>query len=217
MSLRARVGAFFFEGDDPRPVALEQAHPAPRLPATAPLAVVLGPTGSVVSVAAAVAGELRARERAPAALICMWRPAGPCATASPAGAATLGARRTAQRLADRGAAATACGRLAWLVLDDDPAAAAASAHRAVAAAADAPAVVAVAAPRPAPFESLLAAADLAVVVLPSDADPALASLALSGLPARSATVQPPLAPGPARWAAMAGLARLRGLPDVAGR
>ena len=177
----------------------------------------LGPAGSVVPVAAAVAGELRARERAPAALICTWRPAGPSATASPAGAATLGARRAAQRLADRGAAATACGRLAWLVLDDDPGAAAVSAHRAVAAAVDAPAVIAVAAPRPAPFESLLAAADLAVVVLPSDADPALASLALSGLPAPSATVQPPLAPGPARWAAMAGLARLRGLPEVAGR
>ena len=72
-------------------------------------------------------------------------------------------------------------------------------------------------PAPAPFESLLAAADLAVVVLATDADPALASLALSGLPAPSATVQPPLAPGPARWAAMAGLARLRGLPAVASR
>ena len=78
-------------------------------------------------------------------------------------------------------------------------------------------MIAVAAPRPAPFESLLAAADLAVVVLAPDADPALASLALSGLPAPSAAVQPPLAPGPARWAAMAGLARLRGLPEVAGR
>ena len=217
MSLRARVGAFFFEGDESRPVAPERQRPAPGLPAIPPLAVVLGPAGSVVPVAAAVAGELRARERAPAALICTWRPAGPSATASPAGAATLGARRAAQRLADRGAAATACGRLAWLVLDDDPGAAAVSAHRAVAAAVDAPAVIAVAAPRPAPFESLLAAADLAVVVLPSDADPALASLALSGLPAPSATVQPPLAPGPARWAAMAGLARLRGLPEVAGR
>ena len=177
----------------------------------------LGPPGSVVPVAAAVAGELRARERAPAALICTWRPAGPSAPASPAGAATLGARRVAQRLADRGAAATACGRLAWLVLDDDPGAAAVSARRAVAAAVDAPAVIAVAAPRAAPFESLLAAADLAVVVLATDADPALASLALSGLPAPSATVQPPLAPGPARWAAMAGLARLRGLPEVASR
>jgi hypothetical protein len=221
--LLGRVGAFFFE-------AAESPARSPDPPAPAPdgalvRAAVLGAPASVVPVAAACAGELRARSKAPAALICIWRPADVRAVAavelepeapaaqSPAGATTPGARRLAGRLAGRDLGATACGRLAWLALDPDPAEAAGQFRRCIAAAA-APAVLAVAGPRPQPFEPLLPDLDLCVAVLAADIDPALRELAVAGLPARDHAIVPPLPPGPPRWAAMAGLARLRSLPEA---
>jgi hypothetical protein len=36
----------------------------------------------------------------------------------------------------------------------------------------------------------------------------------AALPARTCAILPPLSVGPPRWAAMAGLARLRALPEV---
>jgi hypothetical protein len=217
-----RVGAIFFEGAESPARA---PSPPPPAAGAAPIeAAVLGAPAAVVPVAAACAGELRARSRAAAALICVWRPADAPAPAgeldpeapaarSPAGATTPGARRLAARLVARDLNATACGRLAWLALDPDPDAAAGQFRR-CRSAAGAPLVLAVAGARPEPFEPLLADLDLCVAVLSPDIDPALRELAAARLPARSHAVVAPLQPGPPRWAAMAGLARLRSLPAV---
>ena len=218
-----RVGSFFLEAAE---TPAQWPDPPAPAPDAAPLrAAVLGAPASVVPVAAACAGELRARSKAAAALICIWRPAdvaappalGPepeaPAARSPAGATTPGARRLAARLAACELGATACGRLAWLALERDPTAAARQFRRCCAMA-GAPLVLAVAGARPEPFEPLLADADLCVAVLPADIEPALRELAVARLPARGHAVMPPLPPGPPRWAAMAGLARLRSLPEV---
>jgi hypothetical protein len=172
-------------------------------------AVVLGAPTAAVPVAAACAGELRAQARAAAAVLCVWRGGEP-----PAGATTPAVRRLAARLAAHGLAATASGRLAWVALDPAPGDAAAQVQRARALA-GAPVVLAVAGPRPAAFEPLLADAALALVVLPAEADETLRALALATLPSRASLAVPPLPPGPPRWAAMAGLARMRSLKPVA--
>jgi hypothetical protein len=219
--LLGRAAAIFFE-------AAESDAPAPSsapAPGAEPVdAAVLGGPAVVVPVAAACAGELRARGRAAAALLCIWRPAGepppspepeagePVAR-SPAGATTPGAKRLAGRLTAHDLPATACGRLAWLALDPDPARAAGQFRRARAMAA-VPVVLAVAGPRPEPLEPLLAELELCVAVLPADIDQALRELAIARLPARNHAVVAPLPPGPPRWAAMAGLARLRSLPEA---
>jgi hypothetical protein len=177
-----------------------------------------------VPVAAACAGELRARTGAAASLLCVWRPVphrravepeGAAPTAQPpAGATTPGARRLAARLVAHELPATGCGRLAWLALEHDPASAATTMRRCLAIA-DGPVVLAIAGPRPPAFEPLLAELDLALAVLPSDIDPALRELAVATLRARQRAVVAPLPPGPPRWAAIAGLARLRSLPREA--
>jgi hypothetical protein len=222
--LLGRAAAIFFEAAEP-----DAPAPAPSapVPGAAPVdAAVLGGPAVVVPVAAACAGELRARGRAAAAVLCIWRPAGEPppspepeagepAARSPAGATTPGAKRLAGRVAAHDLPATACGRLAWLALDPDPARAAGQFRRARALA-GAPVVLAVAGPRPEPLEPLLAEFDLCVAVLPADIDPALRELAIARLPARNHAIVAPLAPGPPRWAAMAGLARLRSLPDSVG-
>jgi len=51
-------------------------------------------------------------------------------------------------------------------------------------------------------------------VLAADVDPVLRELTVARLPARDHAVVGPLPPGPPRWAAMAGLARLRSLPEI---
>jgi hypothetical protein len=216
--LLGRVGAFFFEAAEspPRPSP-------PPLPRTTPVrAAVLGAPVAVVPVAAACAGELRARSKAAAALICIWRPAQALAhepepeapaAQSPAGATTPGARRLASRLGAHDLPATACGRLAWLALDPEPTEAAGQFRRCMTMA-GAPLVLAVAGPRPEPFEPLLADLDLCVAVLPADIDPGLRELAIARLPAHDHAIVPPLPAGPPRWAAMAGLARLRSLGEV---
>ena len=265
MSRIARIGAFFFEPDDesrrdaaPPPGAasdaastsLDAARAASHSydgPGSWTHGAVLGSDPVVVPVAAACAGELRARDRAAAATLCVWRAVPeavgavetgvehaftpfsdavapeetPAATAArersrtPTSAATPGARRLAARLAAQDVAATACGRLAWVVLPAEPEAAVEQVERCLRAAA-APVVLAIACPRPAAFEPLLARLDLALAVLPADAEPALRALALASLPAREPCIVPPLPPGPPRWAAMAGLARLRSLPPLGG-
>jgi hypothetical protein len=220
--LLGRAAAIFFEAAEAP--AREAAAPPSAAGAVAADAAVVGPAAAVVPVAAACAGELRARARAAAALICIWRPAGAPTPAvapdpeepaarSPAGATTPGAKRLAARPAAHDLAATACGRLAWLALDAVPAVAAGQFHR-CRSIAGVPIVLAVAGPRPAELEPLLAELDLCVAVLPADVDPALRALALARLPARSHATVAPLPPGPPRWAAMAGLARLRSLSEV---
>jgi hypothetical protein len=217
--LLARVGAYFLEA------AEAPAHPAPgpQEPAVVPArAAVLGAPAVAVAVAAACAGELRARSRSPAALLCVWRPPGVPAAApelelpaarSPAGAATPGAARLAARLVTQELRATACGRLAWLLLEPEPAVAARQFRRCLAVA-GAPLVLGVAGPRPPEFEPLLTDVDVRVAVLPADIDPALRELSIATLPGGDGCVVSPLPAGPPRWAAMAGLARLRSLPEA---
>lgn len=224
--LLRRLGGIFFELADPSPATSDDHHVAPPAPASGAAAippprhaVVVGAAGAVVPLAAAAAGELRARHRAGAALLCVWRPAGvespdderTPAARSPAGATTPGAARLAARLVAHELAATACGRLAWLLLDPAPTVAAEQARRCLAIVAD-PVVLALAGPRPAAFEPLLAELDLAIAVLPAGADESLRALAIAGLPTPARHLLSPLAPGPARWSALAGLARLRSLP-----
>jgi hypothetical protein len=212
----ARVVAFFVA---PGAAAKAEAGPVPVVDATAsaspPCAAVVG-SGErpVVPVAAAVAGELRLRAGVPAALVAVWRPDTPART--PVGAATPGARRLAARLAgEQPAAATACGRLAWLPLPAEPVEAA-HAAAGLAARTGAPVVLALCGPRTPALEPLLAAQDLAVAVLRADADHDLRALALAALPVPepARAIHAPLAPGPPRWAALAGLARLRSLPGT---
>jgi hypothetical protein len=219
--LLSRVGAFFLDQAS-TPAAEPASAPAPV--AVPQAAAVLGAPAAVVPVAAACAGELRARHGASAALICIWRP-GPAPSPltecngsepparSPAGATTPGARRLANRLTAHELPATACGRLAWVALDPDAEAAAGQVRRALLLA-KAPLVLAVAGPRPEAFEPLLRSLDLAIAVLAADAEPSLRVLAAGAPPAPELVILPPLAPGPPRWAAMAGLARLRALPEV---
>jgi len=192
-------------GDGRRPGEAIGALPPAAPDPAAVFAVVLGAPAAAVPLAAAAAGELRAQAGSAAALVCVWG-----ASVPPAGASTPAVRRLAERHANRGGEAIACGRLAWLALDADPTAAAAQAGRALAVG-GAPVVLTVGGPRPAAFEPLLREADLAIAVLPDDAEEALRALALATLPAGTALTLPPLPPGPPRWAAMAGLARLRAL------
>lgn len=211
-TLIRRLGAFLLEPSDP------PASPSPPPPPSAPpaipaRAVVLGGAAHVPPVAAACAGELRSRGKAAAALVCLWRPGGDPLDedpASPAGATTPAARRVAAALEAEGLGATACGRLAWLALPDDPAEAAPVLRRGLALA-EVPVVIAVAGPRPAAFEAVLATADLTLAVLPADAAEPLRDLVLASLPGAGHVVAP-LPPGPPRWAALAGLTRLRSLP-----
>jgi len=221
--LRSRIGAFLFEQGAPDAGAAAVAPPGTT---AAPLAAgfaacVVGSAGVVVPLAAACAGELRARAGAPTALLCVWEPleAPPADSqvddaGARAGATTPAAKRAAARLSAHGLPSTACGRLAWLALDTAATGAAVQAQRARTLA-DVPFVLALAGPRHVAFEPLLASLDLAVAVLPADADPALAALAATTLPTPRTLVAPPVSPGPPRWAAMAGLARLRSLPQVA--
>jgi hypothetical protein len=211
-----RLGAFLLEPADPAPPPRPAAPPSS--PPAGPLrAAVLGAAGHVPPVAAACAGELRARAGAGTALVCLWRPGESVPgddedPASPAGATTPGARRVAAALDAEGLRATACGRLAWLALPDDPADAAPTLRRGLALA-TVPVVIAVAGPRPAAFEPILATADLSLAVLPADATESLRGLALASLPG-TGHILAPLPPGPPRWAALAGLTRLRSLPGT---
>ncbi len=61
---------------------------------------------------------------------------------------------------------------------------------------------------------MLAVADVGLAVLPAEAEEALRALALEHLPGAVRRIVAPLPPGPPRWAALAGLARLRSLPSL---
>ncbi len=135
------------------------------------------------------------------------------AASAPAGATTPAARRLAAALEQDDLAATACGRLTWLALPDEPDRAVAAVRRALPAV-PVPVVIAVAGPRPAALEPVLAVADVGLAVLPPDAEETLRALALEHLPGTLRRLVAPLPPGPPRWAALAGLARLRSLPEV---
>ena len=183
-----------------RPPTAAAAALPPRF---APRALVLGRPEEGVPVAAALAGGLREQDRAAGALLTTW----PSAAPPRAALGTPAASRLAARLQARGLAAVARGRLAWLALGSDQLALAARAVAAV----DVPAVIAVVGPRTAASDELLADQDLVVLVVGSDAEAGLETLALSGLqdcPAPVVVQRPLDSPG-ARPAALAGWGRLR--------
>ena len=202
--LLARAAAAFVE--PAAPAIVPAAATLPR----AGRALVLGRPADALPLAAALAGELRARERAAAALLVSWpsEPVRPALAARPA-------QRLAVRLDSRGLEAVARGRLAWLALSKPSVGAAAATVRAEAAA-DGPSVVAVTGPRCDALDALIEDSHLVVVVLPRDADPALAELALAGLSACRAPVIvcPPLTGALTRLLALAGRGRLRHAPSA---
>jgi hypothetical protein len=116
----------------------------------------------------------------------------------------------AARLARRGLAASAHGRLVWIGLGPGPDEEA----RIAAAAGDAPVVLALLGPRSAAADALLAAHDAAL--LAADPDSPLAALAMAdlrrlGVPLRCWA---PPAAGAARLAALAGWSAPAGVPEV---
>jgi hypothetical protein len=196
-SVRERVAAFFVAPASPS---------AERLTATVPAetrAVVLGTPSDAPPLAAAVALTLRAAERAPAALVAVWRSGGGADPTS-RGVATRSASRLATRIAGRDLSAVARGRLAWLHLPEEPAAAAAALRRATAAV-HGPVVTALAGARPAALDPLVEAHDLVVVA--AEPDTALAGAALAALAGHcvSVVVCRPLPRRLSRALAVAGL------------
>jgi len=172
-------------------------------------AAVLGRASDALAVGAALAGELRVREHAPAALLAVWpgeRPIGAMAAA--------GARRLAARLQARELPAVARGRLAWLALDASPQDAARSFARAEAAT-DGPSVLAVCGPRCPWMDKLLAERELVLLVTGTDAAQALTELAFADLVGCRGPVVacPPILATSARLLALAGRGRLRDVPD----
>jgi hypothetical protein len=214
--LLARAAALVVELRSPHELLAAPAAPG------APRVLVLGGAAVAPPLAAALAGTLRARERAPATLVCVWAPATSAPSAAPPAAAgtravslwaSAGARRLAARLVARGLDARAAGRLAWLTLPPEAGAAAEALGRLVGWL-DAPIVTALAGPRAPAFDALAAEHDVFVAVRPaagpgmsSAARDALASLALSGLGGVTVACDP-LPAGVASWRARAGLARL---------
>jgi len=148
----------------------------PRTPACVAL---LAPTGDAPALAAGLGLALARRERAPAAVVCLWAAEGGRALwrvpALPAAA------RIAAALAARGHASRGSGRLVHVRLAEQCDEAAAEARRVAAVAGGAPTVLTLAGPRAAAFDALLAEQDLVVVAVAAGADPALARLALAGL------------------------------------
>lgn len=169
---------------------------------------VLGHPSEAIAVAAALAGELRAREHAPAALLAVWP--GERVTGALAGA---GARRLAARLEGRELTVIARGRLAWLALDSAAPAAARSLSRAEAAT-DGPSVLAVCGPRCPTIDALLVERDLVLLVTAPGAAPALSEIALADLAGCRAPVLacPPVRLIASRLLALGGRGRLRDVP-----
>jgi hypothetical protein len=181
------------------------AEPAPRTP---PGVAVLSAAVDAQTLGCALGLALASRRKAPVVAVCVWTgdlPAGSTwrAPALPA------ARRLAAVLRSREHDARAAGRLAVIRLPAAPDEAVAQARRAAAAAGAAPTVLALGGPRVAVFDALLAEQDLVVVATSTDADPALARLAVSGLArtARACVCEVPPAHS-ARTLAAAGLTLL---------
>jgi hypothetical protein len=191
-----RAAEFFLAPPERRdePVALP---PAAR-------AVVLGSAADTPGLAAAVALSLRSTDRAPAAVVASWG-AGRELRAT---AATRATARLAARLTGHDLATTPRGRLVWLALPPEPAAAA-EALRRTSALVECPLVTALAGARPPELEALVAEHDLALVAAhpgTTIARAALARLADRGIAASACT---PPRRGLLRTLALAGLAAPR--------
>jgi hypothetical protein len=205
--------------DEPRarPVALA-SPPATRetplsrvaRPSTgeAPLSrvAVLGPPAAVPPLAAAVALTCRARARVPSALVALWRApdaAGP--PPRPGGPVLPGAAALAARLSRRDLPVVARGRLAWLALPASGDDALPMLRHAEAAAGDLPVVLALARPRDAAIDALLAERELLILAAAPGSPLAHAAEADTGVLGVPVRAWPPLPPGAARLAALAGL------------
>jgi hypothetical protein len=129
------------------------------------------------AVGAALGLAVAAAHRAPCAVVCRWT--GIESVESPrSGLASGSARRLAQRLAARGLAAGACGRVVTVALPASEIEARAATERALAAAGDLPLVLAIAGARSPAFDPLLANLDRLIVVPPAGAPVGLESLAI---------------------------------------
>jgi hypothetical protein len=164
----------------------------------------LAAVGDAPALAAGLGLALAQRERAPAAVICLWSsPAGRPLWRAPALPA---AARLACALRARGHVACGSGRLVIVRLVTPCEEAAGEALRVLAAAGSAPSVLALAGPRAAAFDRLLDERDLVVVAVAPGSDPALARLALADLERGVACAVPPA--HPSRSLAAAGVALL---------
>ena len=163
----ARAGAFFLA---PATQATARASVPPPAPTRA---AVLAAEGDLLTAAGTVAGALRARNRAGAAVMCLPVPLRPGAPGLPVAAGL------ARRLGRRDLDCRAVGSLCRVHLPADPVAFVVHAWR-VLAAADAPVVVAIPR-RDDACDDLLSALDLLVLATAPDADPVLAGVAAASL------------------------------------
>ncbi|HVF77439.1 MAG TPA: hypothetical protein VNA28_04000 [Solirubrobacteraceae bacterium] len=162
----------------------------PRVPACVAL---LAPPDDAPALAAGLGLALARRERASAAVVCVW--AAQSGRQQWHAPALPAAARLAASLGARGHVARGSGRLVIVSLATACEDAAAEAPRVLAAAGAAPTVLALAGPRAAAFDELLAAQDLVVVAVSPGSDPALARLAVAGLARSVACEVPPAHPG----------------------
>ena len=169
-------------------------------------AAVLGRPGEVEPVAAALALALRRETRAATATVGLVGAGLP--EIAEGGRA---ARRLSERLEHHGFEVRVRGRLAWVRLDPEDGRIAAAARRLTLV--GAPAVLAVSAPRNADTDSALLDCDLLLVVA-SDPEGPLASLAASGLTDVPIVTVRPLGRGPARALARAGIRPARSVRHV---
>jgi hypothetical protein len=181
-------------------------------------AAVLGRPGHAEPVAAALALALSAGAQARAATVVVLGPAdhAPRGHADPerdgpsAGGGTRAARRLADRLDAHGLPGRPRGRLVWVELPSEGRQAAARRAALV----GPPAVLAVTAARAPDIEELLAEQDLLLLVMADPAGPLarIAALAPGGVPV---AVTRPLARGPARSLALAGISAPRSIRGLA--
>ena len=193
-----RAAGFFLA-----PPAASERPEAATLPPAA-RAVVLGQPPDATALAAALALSLRAAAGAPTALLAVW---GPDARAERA-AATRAALRLAARLSAHELPATARGRLAWLALASEPAAATAAVRRA-SAIVEGPLVTALTGARPAELDDLVVEHDIAIVAAEPGSPLARAALARLADRGVAGSVCQPLGRGLTRRLALAGLAAPR--------
>lgn len=172
-------------------------------------AAVVGGRAEALILGCALAGELRRRAGARAALVLAWRGEGDFGRVRTP--AAPGAARLASRLARRGSVAAAHGCLVTVRLALDPSDAVLEAQR-LSAAAGVPTVLALAGARAAAFDALLAEPPLVVIAAP-ERDAHLADLARDNLDFVSGEVVEvaPVDAGPSRWLAAAGFGRLAAL------
>jgi len=199
-----RVRAWFVapaRAPAPETIGVDTAYPSVAVLASGDDAAALG---AAIGIALARAG------RTPCALVLSWSGPG-----EPVGGwaapATLGARRLAARLADRGHDAMATGRLARVELPAEESAAAVEAQRIMAAGGGVPIVLTVAGPRGAALSALVGGQDHVLVFAAPGAPAGLADLALVGLPADRASAHVVAVGRVARALAQAGVAVAPGL------